>query len=163
MWGEHAVKGLAALLLAGVLSACGQTTGDTAIEPGERVIEGTVTYRERMMLPPDAQLEINLEDVSRADAPATVLATVTQSTATAPPWPFRISYDPATLDSRHRYGLRATVRHNDRLLFTSDTFVDAFAEEAPEILLVRVPGKPDPQPAAAAAFAPFANDTAAEQ
>ncbi len=145
MWGEQAGKGLAAFLVAGMLSACGQTAEDTTIEQGAGVIEGTVMYRERMMLPPDAQLEINFEDVSRADAPATVLATVTQSTATAPPWPFRISYDPATLDSRHRYGLRATVRHKDRLLFTSDTFVDAFAEQAPEIVLVRVPGKPDPQ------------------
>ena len=143
MWGEQAAKCLAALLLAAGLSACGEKAEDTAMAQQAGVIEGTVLYRERMMLPPNAQLDIQLEDVSRADAPATVLATVTQSTATAPPWPFRITYDPARLDSRHRYGLRATVRHNDRLLFTSNTFVDAFAEPAPEIVLVRVPGKPD--------------------
>jgi len=144
MWGEPSAKCLAALVLAAVLSACGEKAEDTAMEQQAGVIEGTVLYRERMMLPPDAQLDIQLEDVSRADAPATVLATVTQPTATAPPWPFRITYDPEEQGSRHRYGLRATVSHNGRLLFTSDTFVDAFAEQAPEIVLVRVPGKPDP-------------------
>ncbi|HAN28766.1 MAG TPA: hypothetical protein DCP75_13790, partial [Haliea salexigens] len=59
------------------LSACGEKAEDTAMAQQAGVIEGTVLYRERMMLPPDAQLDIQLEDVSRADAPATVLATVT--------------------------------------------------------------------------------------
>ncbi|MBM68810.1 MAG: hypothetical protein CME43_04980 [Haliea sp.] len=140
-------------LFAGALAGCGQQTGDGAMEQAAGVIEGSVLYRERMMLPPDAQLEIQLEDVSRADAPATVLAVVTQATATAPPWPFRISYDPTALDPRHRYGLRATVRHEGRLMFTSDTFVDAFAEGAPEIVLVRVP-RSAPAPTAAASVLP---------
>ncbi len=140
-------------LLAGVLGGCGQQTGDVAMDQAAGVIEGTVLYRERMMLPPDAQLEIQLEDVSRADAPATVLAVVTQATATAPPWPFRISYDPTTLDPRHRYGLRATVRHEGQLVFTSDSFVDAFAEDAPEIVLVHVP-RSAPAPTAAAGGLP---------
>ena len=36
-------------------------------------VSGTATYRERMALPPDAVLEVKLQDVSLADAPAVEL------------------------------------------------------------------------------------------
>ena len=52
-----------ALLLAAAL-----LTAATAAGAAE--IRGTVTYRERMALPPDARLEVDLLDVSRADAAA---------------------------------------------------------------------------------------------
>jgi putative lipoprotein len=42
-------------------------------EPPAAVVTGTVSYRERMMLRPDWTITIRLLDVSRADAPATVL------------------------------------------------------------------------------------------
>src|SRR5690606_5821880 len=50
------------LLLASSVGAC--TPQDSA------TIEGSATYRERIALPPDAQFEATLEDVSVADAPA---------------------------------------------------------------------------------------------
>ena len=43
-----------------------------------QTIEGTATYRERMALPKGAVFEATLEDVSRADAPAVVVATSTE-------------------------------------------------------------------------------------
>ena len=39
-----------------------------------RDLTGTVAYRERVALPPDALVEVTLEDVSRADAASVVLA-----------------------------------------------------------------------------------------
>jgi putative lipoprotein len=41
---------------------------------GEKTIAGEVTYRERIALPLDAVLVVELADVSLADAPATVIA-----------------------------------------------------------------------------------------
>ena len=37
-------------------------------------IEGTVWYRERMLLPPDAEVSITLEDVARMDVSAELIA-----------------------------------------------------------------------------------------
>ncbi len=79
-------------------------------------IEGTVAYRERMMLPPGAQLEVQLEDISKADAMATVLATVIIPAEGGPPYPFAIEYDPTTIDERLRYALRATIIAGERMI-----------------------------------------------
>ena len=74
------------------------------------LITGKATYLQRMMLPPDAVVEITLQDVSRADAPAKVLATYRIEEPGAPPYAFAFQYDPAQIDERNSYTLRATVR-----------------------------------------------------
>lgn len=85
------------------------------------VVEGTVMYRERMMLPQGAQVQVELADVSLADAPATVLASITVSDATASPIPFTLEYDPALLQGGQSYALQARITHEGRLLFINDT------------------------------------------
>ena len=92
-----------------------------------------------MLLPPDAQLEVQLQDISRADAMATVLATVTIAADSAPPYPFTLDYDSAQVDTRMRYALRATIHSGDRLVFTSTEYIDPFAQSPVEILVRRVP------------------------
>ena len=83
-------------------------------------VTGTVTYRERVTLPPTARVIVELQDVSRADAPATIIATQTIDPAgKAPPYPFELTYDPAKIDQRNTYAVRATIRDGDKLLFTS--------------------------------------------
>ncbi|MGT2468207.1 YbaY family lipoprotein [Mesorhizobium atlanticum] len=64
---EFFIFGLAPLVV-GVL-AVPQVT-----KAGEKTITGEVIYRERIALPPDAVLVIELADVSVAGAPATVIA-----------------------------------------------------------------------------------------
>jgi len=83
-------------------------------------LHGTATYRERMALPADAVFEAQLQDVSRADAPATVLARARLEPAGSPPFRFEIAYDDAAVQAGRRYVVRATVRQGDRLLFTTD-------------------------------------------
>lgn len=70
---------LFALALTG-LAACGDGAGPVgpAGENSMETIEGTVFYRERMMLPPGVEVEVQLQDISRADAMARVIATVSQ-------------------------------------------------------------------------------------
>lgn len=82
-------------------------------------IEGTATYRERMALPPDAQFEATLEDVSRADAPSQVVARAAVTPAGQPPIPFTITYDPDDLLQGHRYSIRARITRAGQLLFTT--------------------------------------------
>ena len=114
-----------------------QPEGNAGMSTG--TIEGAVVYRERMLLPPDAQIEIQLQDVSRADALATVLAVVNMAADGAPPYPFTIDYDTSTIDARMRYALRATIHSGDRLMFTNTDYIDPFSKGPVEVLVRRVP------------------------
>ena len=91
-----------------------------------------------MMLPPGAELEVQLQDISRADAMATVIASVHITPEVGPPYPFSIEYDPARIDPRMTYGLRATISAGGRLLFTTTDYNNPFAEGPLEILVRRV-------------------------
>ena len=69
-------------------------------------IQGTATYRERMALPPAAVFEAVLEDVSRADAKAETIARTRLTSPGNPPIAFTIAYEPAKIQSNHRYVVR---------------------------------------------------------
>ena len=84
---------------------------------------GTATYRERMVLPAGAMLEVTLEDVSRADAPAVTIASTRVESPGTPPIPFRIAYDQRRIVSTRRYVVRARITAAGALLFTTDTAV----------------------------------------
>ncbi len=101
-----------ALLIALVWAGCSAAWAGT--------LEGIAAYRERIALPPDAVFEAELQDVSRADAPATVLGRATLDPSGQPPFRFQIPYDDAAVQPRRRYVVRATVRQQGRLLFTTD-------------------------------------------
>lgn len=160
---------LGATLLA--LAACGSdapppTQATSAEEATVSSIEGEVFYRERMMLPPGAEVEVQLQDISRADALATVMATVMQRPESGPPYPFAIEYDPETIDPRMRYALRATISLGEKLLFTSTEYIDPFAGNPLRIMVQRVAEPVDraagvEQPVAGAGQGADASDTSA--
>ena len=78
-----------------------------------RVISGEVWYRERIALPPGAEVIVTLEDQSRADAPATVITDYTHIVdQQQAPFAFRLVYNPAAIDERMTYGLRARIVHD---------------------------------------------------
>jgi putative lipoprotein len=130
------------LLMAAGLVACSADDGpEMAGESSVKArIEGSVIYRERMLLPPGFEVEVQLQDISRADAMGTVLAAVLLTPEGAPPYNYAIEYDPASIDPRMRYALRATISDGDHLLFTSTDYIDPFKGNPVEILVSRVPG-----------------------
>lgn len=137
---------LAAALAAGAL----MTACSTPSIPATASVSGTATYRERIALPPDAVFEARLEDVSRADAAAELVASTRTESPGAPPFKFTLTYDPARIEVAHRYAIRARVLHGDEVLFTSDTHtpLPAGPDAAPiEIMMVQA-GRPATAPAA---------------
>lgn len=117
------------------LASGGQAVAD------EATVRGTAMYRERMMLPPGAVLEVTLEDVSLADAPAKELGSVVRENPGNPPFSFEIPYNPAAIDERHSYAVRATIRVADKLMFTTDTTYPVLTRGAGDevaLMLVRV-------------------------
>jgi heat shock protein HslJ len=90
-----------------------------AAPEGRATLEGTATYRERMALPPGAVFEAQLEDVSRADAPAEVIGNASLPSPGNPPIRFAIGYDPARIQEGHAYVVRARILVDGRPFFTT--------------------------------------------
>jgi putative lipoprotein len=106
------------------------------------VVRGSVTYRERMMLPGDATVTVRVEDVSLADGPAVLLAEEVLTDVGAPPYPFELSVDRAGFDERARPSVRVRIEVDGELWMVSDTTVPVVTHGAPthvEIVVVSVP------------------------
>ena len=112
---DKRLKTMAAASLTLMLAAC-QTT---KAEP-TATVRGEITYRERIAVPPGAQLEVLLLDVSRADAPSEKIGGVTLSDIGQPPYPFEIAYRPEQIIASHTYVVQARLTHQGRLLFITD-------------------------------------------
>jgi putative lipoprotein len=114
------VRAALALSLATLpLAAC------ATLMPSEQPVSvtGAITYRERMALPPTAQVEIRLDDVSLMDAPS---KTIAQQSFTADgrqvPFAFSLTVDQRKLDARGRYAVAARITDaSGKLMFITDT------------------------------------------
>lgn len=125
------------LLIGSAMVACTLPAGTGQ---GSALITGTVTYRERMAVPTDAVVRVSLEDVSKMDVPSTTIAETRFNASGGPPYAFALSYDPAKIEHGGRYSLRASIRLDGRLLFTSTEHIPPFDEEKVEILVRRAGG-----------------------
>lgn len=88
------------------------------VQMDRSTVSGTVTYLPRIALPPNAVVEVQLVDVSRADAPAITLAS--QSTITGGrqvPIPFELVYNPDQVDPRMSYAVQARITVDGQLQF----------------------------------------------
>ncbi len=86
----------------------------------EKMLTGEVIYRERIALPPNAVLTVQLADVSLADAPATVLGEQKIAPAGQVPIGFEIRFDPSDIRPNMTYALQARISVEGRLLFIND-------------------------------------------
>jgi len=115
-------------------------TKEAVMHQPSATIEGTLLYRERVMLPSGASVTVTLEDFPYTDIPATRIATKTFDAPKASPIVFSLSYDPAKLDPNRRYTLNAVIAHKGTLLFRSRSHVDPFKTPL-RILLKRATSK----------------------
>ena len=108
-------------------------------------VTGSVTWRERMALPPGAVLEVTVEDISRADAPSVALARFAVAPVGSPPLAFEL--DVPAPDPRATVSVRASIRDGARLLFTTDTVSPVLTRGATaqvDLMLVGVDVPPGP-------------------
>ena len=110
--------------------------------PSKSVVSGSVFYRERIALPPDAVITVKLVDVSRADAPAVVLAEEVIKPEASVPVDFVLEYDPAQIDDRMSYAVQARISSGDNLMFTTTEHIPVITRDAPtedvQVLVHRV-------------------------
>ena len=106
------------LLLAGCSVSGGEASATQEAKTGR--VTGTVTYRERIALPPDAVIEVQLLDVSLMDVAATLIAEQTITPQHQVPIAFELPYDPADIDERLSYAVRATIRIGEKAMFITN-------------------------------------------
>lgn len=124
-------------LAAAFLSACAPVTAPPAGGPdmghGMTTVQVRATYRERILLPPGHVLTVRIEDVSRADAPASILAEHTETLdGRGPPYAVTLGFPSSQIDPRHTYAARAEIRDPEgRLRFVTDTRHAVLTKGAP--------------------------------
>jgi putative lipoprotein len=137
------------LLVLGVSVGLGcagtDTTQGAGEDPAVNAVEGTAAYRERIALPPGAEFEAVLQDITIADAPAIQVGRTLITDTPNPPIRFTIPYDPAKIDAGRHYSVRAVIRVDGKLWFTSDQVYPVLtrgAGHSVDILMRRVPALP---------------------
>ncbi len=109
------------------------------------VVSGTVAYRERIAMPENAVLTMQLQDVSLADAPAKVIGEQKFTFAGHQvPLPFELHYDSTKMDPQHTYALSARITVNEQLMFMNTTTYRVITQGNPvkaDILLQMVEGQ----------------------
>lgn len=78
-------------------------------------LSGEVVYRERIALPPNARLTVELADVSLA----AIVAEATVNPAGQAPIGFRLAFDSSVIRPNVPYVLQARITVDDRLMFTT--------------------------------------------
>jgi putative lipoprotein len=85
------------------------------------VVKGTINTQQPDELPAGAVVNVQLQDTSRADAPATVLGEQMIQNPEQFPIPFEITYDSAQIDERYVYSMRVRIEVEDKLIFINTT------------------------------------------
>jgi putative lipoprotein len=101
-------------LLVGMMAVPTLATAD------ETLVTGEVVYPQRIALPANAVLEVQLADVSLADAPARILGAQKIDPAGQVPIRFAIPFDPTAIKTNMTYALQARISVDDQLWFIND-------------------------------------------
>jgi putative lipoprotein len=138
------VKRRTVLALAGSFLLCGcglGRSGSGGSFPPE--VTGTVTYRERFVLPPDAELRVTLYEAKGAGAEPTFIAEQTVPRPGQVPLRFRVAFPPSVIDARAGYTLVARIEIGGRLAFVSEQPVPVLTlgnPSAVDIVVMRARG-----------------------
>jgi putative lipoprotein len=95
-------------------------------------ITGTVSYLQRVALPPDATIEVTFSDVSVQDAPPIQLGNqVIRAAGKQVPFPFEIGYDSRQIVSSHAYAVAAKIKNGEQVMFASDAAIFVLTQGRP--------------------------------
>lgn len=107
-------------------------------------VSGTITYLQKIALPDNAVITVQIQDTSLADAPATVMGEqVIQTESQQVPFDYEVEYNLDDIQENHSYTM--SVRITDgagTLLFINDTAIPVITRDHPtedvEIIVVPV-------------------------
>ena len=135
-----------ALMLMSCNSQAAQSTRTPAPPDRVGIVSGTVSYKERVALPPDAVVEVWIRDVSPLVLVAALIAeTTVQPEGRQVPLPFELRYDPNRIVPDHTYAVKAAIRSGGEILFATETDSLVITKGNPtrvDLWLVRPAGQP---------------------
>lgn len=137
---KRAALAAAGCLLIGACSFGSSGSGDSF--PPE--VTGTVTYRERFALPPDAELRVTLYETKGGEAAPTFIAEQTVPRPGQVPLRFRVAFPPSVIDARAGYSLVARIEIGARTLFINERPVPVLTLGNPataDIVVTRATGE----------------------
>ncbi|MGF1517671.1 MAG: YbaY family lipoprotein [Nodosilinea sp.] len=112
---------------------------NNVVQTDSASVTGTVTYLPRIAMPPNAILEVQLVNVSRADAPAIILASQGAIFGGRQvPIPFELVYDPDQIEQRFSYAVQARILVEGQLRFISTTRFPVITQGHPTEVEIRV-------------------------
>lgn len=120
----YLVIGLAGLASLSVTGGCahGPSTSAGGDVADGNMVRGSVAYRERMALPPDAVVEVWIIDASPLVMAAPVIAeTIVMPEGRQVPIPFELRYDPSRIEPDHDYAVKAAIRSEGQILIATET------------------------------------------
>ena len=132
--GDAVSRYVAALL---ILPLLGAVFPAGAGEGGTVTVTGEVHYRQRITLPPTAELYVAVEDVSRMDVAAEVMAESRIAPAGQVPIAFELNVDASRIDPRYTYAIRVRIEDGGRLLWINTEHIPVRLDGSDE-LRVRV-------------------------
>lgn len=109
-------------------------------------LEVTVSFRERIALPPDAELDVQLLDGSEAD-PRTRRVSAQRYAMDAVPMSVLLSYDPNIVASDRAYSIAATIWSDGRALFRTETELDVLGSDGAASIDMTLTMVSEPDPA----------------
>jgi putative lipoprotein len=89
----------------------------------EATVTGEVTYRERIALPDDAVVTVQIQDISLMDVAAEIMGEqVIETDGAQVPIPYEVDYNEDDIVDNHTYSVSARITDGGgKLLFISDT------------------------------------------
>lgn len=113
------------------------TAVTAAASNGIDTVRATVTYRSETLLPSGAHVKVSLVDISRADAPATVVSSEDRvTTGNQIPFAFALPFVLDQIPMNARLAVRATIEVEGKLIFTSTEVYPVVTQGAPKQVAV---------------------------
>ncbi|HPF41406.1 MAG TPA: YbaY family lipoprotein [Phycisphaerae bacterium] len=100
--------------------------------PNRAHVTGTVSYRERIALPPEAVCFVELVEVDVRGRPVRVLEKQLIRMGTASSAIYDIEYDPRSIEPNRRYAVQARIEMNGRLLMDTPSTYYVLTQGGPD-------------------------------
>ena len=142
------------------LSLSPAAQAQTQATPEFVTVSGTAAYLQRIAMPPEAVLTVQVQDISRADARATVLGESSEAFGQRQvPLAYSIKIARSAIDPRMRYAVRATISVGGETQFITTRNYSVLTRGAPsqvDLVLSAVPVVGSPSASASAPSLRFA-------
>lgn len=107
------------------------STTASSLKAETRMFDITVTYRERIALPPDAELDVQLFAISREGSANKRIASQ-RFVMDKVPMKVGLNYDPQLIEDAKTYKVTATIWSSNQRLFHSDPPLAVFGDTDPD-------------------------------